>query len=344
MQSDPAPGAHGLPGAGNGGIPVPGSEPRDQEFRDRTHLRVSRPRRLQPAEPSGLDRHSLIGISTTPGPGRVTKTSARPIAGNSARYASSHREANAGASSEGASAQTLPPNPAPNPLDAKAPQSRASRGERARLRRLVVEQLVGVRLRRGRQRANRGDVLAAERLGRLRDAAVLGDEVLQPRAQVGRAELAGSGGRQPLAQPIERVGRARQSRPPASATTPGPPRSPPRRARAGRERRAVVAILRAARLVGLHTARGDDKPPRRRHRIVAEVAHGHVRVGAHAVGDAGENRGVVLAAAVGADAARARERAERQPVLDGAEVSGEIEGGRDRLAATRAARRARRAG
>ena len=60
------------------------------------------------------------------------------------------------------------------------------------------------------------------------------------------------------------------------------------------------------------------------------MAHRHVGVRADLVGHAGQNRRVVFAAAVGADAARAGERAKRQPVLDRAEIAGEVEPGGNR--------------
>jgi hypothetical protein len=63
------------------------------------------------------------GNSVTAAEGRHVNDSTTPVGRHASTYACRQRTANRSASSVGASAQTLPPNPAPTPDAAKAPWS-----------------------------------------------------------------------------------------------------------------------------------------------------------------------------------------------------------------------------
>ena len=155
--------------------------------------------------------------------------------------------------------------------------------------------------------------------------------------QIGRVEAALRAVGHDRAEFPDRVGPRRERRRERRART-AAVHVPEIKQRARRERGAIVSVEGAARLVRFDAARHHDKPPGGRHQLVAAVHHRHVRVHAQPAGAAREDCRVVLAAAVGAHAARPREGAKRQAVLGGAQVTGQVQRRADRLAPVRPVR------
>ena len=87
---------------------------------------------------------------------------------------------------------------------------------------------------------------------------------------------------------------------------------------------AVVAILHRVGLVGLHAARRDHERPVGGHARIAERLDRHESIQADVIGLAREDRGVIFAAAVRADAGGAGKAREVQSVLDAPEIPREI--------------------
>jgi hypothetical protein len=108
-------------------------------------------------------------------------------------------------------------------------------------------------------------------------------------------------------------------------------RLPRRENRPRAARRPVVLIASPAGFGRLNAALEDDKPPAVRHRRVAVVDDRQIRVRTDLTRPTQQNGRVILAAAVGPHTRRARKRLEREPVLDGAEIAGEILRRRHRL-------------
>ena len=193
--------------------------------------------------------------------------------------------------------------------------------ERDRLRHLVAEQRLGRALRPVDERPERVEARGRERLdSRGQDLAILDEEVLQPRGQ--RRPVRGTGG--DAAEARHRVGHRvdglRQRLVGAAGL-----RSPALQELGDHCGRAVVGATRRAGLVGGNAAGGDDEHVVVRERDLPQARHRKVAVAGQLVGRAQKDRRVVLAAARGADAVVAGERAERAAVLDAAKISGQLE-------------------
>ena len=256
-----------------------------------------------------------------------------------ARRRALHRRRNAAASVAGTSAHTLPPKPGAEAArrkraDARAPASPSGSfpgsGCRAVRRASRCESAASSPSAARSASRNATAACGARAVSRMK--------CCSRRAQVGDREPAiGSIGSSARRQLLDRLRARRQrvgQRPRRCRGVPVPDRVQRADAVGG----AVVAILDRVGLVGLDAARRDHERPVRRHARVAERPDRHEAIEADVIGLAGEDRGVILAAAVRADAggsragreSPARSRRSRDTTRDRARAAGAAATRRDR--------------